>query len=175
MHFYSFREVRTFKRRLFGQAGPAPTCCRSAGPTATCCRRTAHEIGDHKLESPISPVFRNSPKNSCRHCRLGQAESSPTCYRSAGPTATCCCRAGRACTHLLPRVLATNSGTIDSSSRILRIREILRGLTVGIADSGSANAQRGRGAVFVDSIIQRKNRFPAVFAPGNLSDFSKNW
>ena len=120
MHFYSFRKVQTFKRRLFrsagptatccrrvgradshllppgrqglhplaaagrqgrqplaaaGQAGPAPTCCRrSAGPTATCCRRTAHEIGDHKLESPISPVFRNSPKNSCRHCRLGQCK-----------------------------------------------------------------------------------------------------
>ncbi|MDD7412739.1 MAG: hypothetical protein PUK86_05910, partial [bacterium] len=33
----------------------------------------------------------------------------------------------------------------------------------------------GRGAVFVNLIVQSKNRFPAVFAPEHLSDFSKNW
>ena len=58
-----------------GRAVPGSTCCRSAGPTATCCRRTEHEFGDHKLKSPNSPVFRDSPENTCRRCRprLGEA------------------------------------------------------------------------------------------------------
>ena len=35
----------------------------------------------------------------------------------------------------------------------------------------------GRGAIFAPEnlIFQSKNRFLAVFAPGNLLDFSKNW
>ena len=35
----------------------------------------------------------------------------------------------------------------------------------------------GYGAIFAaeNPIFQSKNRFPAVFAPGNLKDFSKNW
>ena len=42
---------------------------------------------------------------------------------------------------------------------------------------GSANIQRGHGAIFASEnpIFQRKKRFLAVFAPGNLLDFSKNW
>ena len=31
MHFYSFRKVQTFKRRLFRSAGPTATCCRRVG------------------------------------------------------------------------------------------------------------------------------------------------
>ena len=54
------------------QAEPAPTCCRSAVPTATCYRRTEHETRRHKLERLISSFFRNTPKNSCLRCRLGQ-------------------------------------------------------------------------------------------------------
>ena len=35
----------------------------------------------------------------------------------------------------------------------------------------------GHGAIFAaeNPIFQSKNRFPAVFAPGNPKDFSKNW
>ena len=35
----------------------------------------------------------------------------------------------------------------------------------------------GDGAIFAEEnpIFQSKNRFLAVFAPGNLKDFSKNW
>ena len=35
----------------------------------------------------------------------------------------------------------------------------------------------GRGTIFAaeNLIFQSKNRFLAVFAPGNLKDFSKNW
>ena len=35
----------------------------------------------------------------------------------------------------------------------------------------------GHGAIFAaeNPIFQSKNRFLAVFAPGNLKDFSKNW
>ena len=35
----------------------------------------------------------------------------------------------------------------------------------------------GRGTIFAEEnlIFQSKNRFLAVFAPGNLKDFSKNW
>ena len=32
------------------------------------------EIGNHRLEFPISPVFRISPKNTRRYCRLGQCK-----------------------------------------------------------------------------------------------------
>ena len=81
---------------------------------------------------------------------------------------------GRADSHSLPPVLATKLGTIDWSSQFLRFSGISQKTTVGIADSGSANAQRGPGAVFVNPVFQRKNRFPAVFAPGNPLDFSKN-
>ena len=50
-------------------------------------------------------------------------------------------------------------------------------MTVGIADLGDANAQRGQGALFTPEklIFRRKKRFPAVFAPGNLLGFGKNW
>ena len=86
-------------------------------------------------------------------------------------------RPGSARLHLLPRVLATNSETIDSSSRILRIHGIFRGLTVGIADSGSVNMQRGHGAIFAPEnlIFQRKNRFLAGSAPEKSSIFSGDW
>ena len=67
-------ELERAAARQAGQAGPAPTCCRSAGPTATCCRRIAHETSRHRLERLVSSVFRNSPKNSCRRCRLGQCK-----------------------------------------------------------------------------------------------------
>ena len=83
-----------------GRAVPGSTCCRSAGPTATCCRRTEHEFGDHKLKSPNSPVFRDSPENTCRRCRprLGEAP-----LRFALPqTPTEVCPVGRADYHLLP-------------------------------------------------------------------------
>ena len=35
----------------------------------------------------------------------------------------------------------------------------------------------GRGRIFAaeNPIFQSKNRYLAVFAPGNLKDFSKNW
>jgi len=35
----------------------------------------------------------------------------------------------------------------------------------------------GHGKIFAaeNPIFQSKNRFLAVFAPGNLKDFSKNW
>ena len=35
----------------------------------------------------------------------------------------------------------------------------------------------GRGTIFAEEnlIFQSKNRFLAVFAPGNLKNFSKNW
>ena len=45
-------------------------------------------------------------------------------------------RVGSADGHLLPRVLATNPGTIGSSSRILRFSAILRKTYVGAADAG---------------------------------------
>ena len=76
---------------------------------------------------------------------------------------------GKADGHLLPRVLATNLGTIDSSSRILR------GLTVGAADSSSANAQRGRGAIFVNLIFPRKSVSLQAPRPKNLRSFSGDW
>ncbi|MDD7412960.1 MAG: hypothetical protein PUK86_07030, partial [bacterium] len=47
-------------------------------------------------------------------------------------------------------------------------------LELPIAPSG---VYGGRGTIFApeNPIFQSKNRFPAVFAPGNLLDFSKNW
>ena len=45
---------------------------------------------------------------------------------------------GRADCHLLPPVLSTNSGTIDSSSRILRFSGASRKTPVGAADAGDA-------------------------------------
>ena len=105
------------------------------------------EFGSHRLEFPNSPNPRSSPWIMGRHClhkphrlhcrhlpyqgRRGHAvqallkgELSPV---------------GSADTHLLPPILATNLGTIDRTSRILRILRIhgiLRGLLVGAADSG---------------------------------------
>ena len=153
---------------------------------------------------------------------------------------------GSADSHLLPPVRATNSGTINSSPRILRIsrsfleiisrrcrlprdrarnrepqvrvseffvgeplrshckpslsrgrhirqsaKALLKGelrlsknprraregrnpLELSIAPSG---VYGGHGTIFApeNPIFQSKNRFLAVFAPGNLLDFSKNW
>ena len=70
---------------------------RRAVPGSTCCRRIEHEPSRHKSERLGSSVFRDSPENSCRRCRPGRARS-----------------------HLLPPIPATNSGTINQSSRILR-------------------------------------------------------
>ncbi len=44
---------------------------RSAEPTATCCRRIEHEIGNHKLEFPISSNSQTSLRIFCRHCLPG--------------------------------------------------------------------------------------------------------
>ena len=85
-----------------GLAGPTATCCRQAEPAPTCCRRIEHEIGDHKLKSPISPWFRPH-RLRCRHLlfqeRYGRVvkallkgELAPKATEgSAGPTATYCC------------------------------------------------------------------------------------
>ena len=36
---------------------------------------SGNEFGNHKLEFPNSPVFREVPENSCRHCRLAMKET----------------------------------------------------------------------------------------------------
>ena len=43
---------------------------RRAVPGSTCCRRIEHEPSRHKSERLGSSVFRDSPENSCRRCRL---------------------------------------------------------------------------------------------------------
>ena len=63
-------------------------------------------------------------------------------------------------------------GDAKLSKNPRRAREGRSPLEPSIVPSG---VYGGRGAVFVNLIFQSKNRFPAVFAPGNLLDFSKNW
>ena len=55
-----------------------------------------------------------------------------------------------------------------------RAREGRNPLELSIAPSG---VYGGHGTIFApeNPIFQSKNRFLAVFAPGNLLDFSKNW
>ncbi|MDY2792793.1 MAG: hypothetical protein SOT76_08645, partial [Eubacteriales bacterium] len=55
-----------------------------------------------------------------------------------------------------------------------RAREGRNPLELSIAPSG---VYGGHGSIFAPEnlIFQSKNRFLAVFAPGNLLDFSKNW
>ena len=55
-----------------------------------------------------------------------------------------------------------------------RAREGRSPLELSIAPSG---VYGGHGTIFAPEnlIFQNKNRFLAVFAPGNLLDFSKNW
>ena len=67
---------------------------------------------------------------------------------------------GSADCHLLPPILATNSGTIDWSSRILRFSGILRKTSAGIADSGRGVRLRGARSV---------PRFQPIGRTGGLS------
>ena len=70
-------EPGTARRTNFGgglgeqSAGPTVTCCRQAEPAPTCYRRTEHEIGNHKLEFPISSNSQASLRIFCRHCLPG--------------------------------------------------------------------------------------------------------
>ena len=55
-----------------------------------------------------------------------------------------------------------------------RVREGRSSLELLIVPGG---VYGGRGTIFAEEnlIFQSKNRFLAVFAPGNLKDFNKNW
>ena len=64
--------------------------------------------------------------------------------------------------------------TIRLSKKPWRVREGRSSLELLIVPGG---VYGGRGTIFAEEnlIFQSKNRFLAVFAPGNLKDFSKNW
>ncbi len=243
------------------------------------------EFGSHRLELPNSPVFRDSPENVCRRCRLPVAATAGQCpvppaagrlsrqpvaaagfYRRlsaaighrlkrpksanpqdslridgrAVPGSTCCRRMeydpsrhrlkrlgslvfrvdradsrllprpGSARFHLLPRRpresfghrLEPQDSSFSENSREVphkscanpstcfagtspfrggqtvkkprRAREGRSPFELSIVPSG---VYGGHGTLFApeNPIFQRKKRFLAVFAPGNLLDFSKNW
>ena len=72
----------------------------------------------------------------------------------------------------MSRCAITHSGSVWRKTR--RAREGRSPLDIPIVPSG---VYGGHGAIFAaeNLIFQSKNRFPAVFAPENLKDFSKNW
>ena len=63
---------------------------------------------------------------------------------------------------------------IQTVKKLGRAREGRSPFELSIVPSGVYGGHR---AIFApeNPIFQRKNRFLAVFAPGNLLDFSKNW
>ena len=67
-----------------------------------------------------------------------------------------------------------NQSRLRLSKNPRRAREGRSSLELLIVPGG---VYGGRGTIFAEEnlIFQSKNRFLAVFAPGNLKDFSKNW
>ena len=82
-----------------------------------------------KAPPQTSPGKHFDPRNVCQRWQVVLRTQS----RVGSADSRLLPRAGSARIHLLPPVLSTNSGTINWSSRILRIRRIPCGLKVGTA------------------------------------------
>ena len=133
-------------------------------------------------QAPLAPLAAAAALHRAQYC------AAPEVTRPAGSARF----------HLLPRVQATNSGSISWTSRILRISRKLLEITgrrcrlgqtvkkLGRAREGRSpfelsivpsGVYGGHGAIFASEnpIFQRKNRFLAVSAPEKSLIFSGDW
>ena len=114
-----------------------------------------------------------SVRDARQQSQVGQALVASTCSGKSGLG-----EGRRGSAEIAPAPDAQNPGTVVPGFRLSknprRAREGRNPLELSIVPSG---VYGGHGTIFAPEnlIFQSKNRFLAVFAPGNLLDFSKNW